>query len=91
MGTRAILAGRRAVVLAASAMLLTACATGVSDIGTSRGCPSLVNYSPEFRKQAVREIEQLRLSEDSAIARMLRHYARMRDQTRRCAGTRAGS
>ena len=80
---------RRVAVPLASVTLLTACATGVSDNGTSRPCPSLVDYSAEFREQAALEIDQL--SEDSAIATMLKHYAAMRDETRACARIQVGS
>ena len=80
---------RRVAVPLASVTLLTACATGVSDNGTSQPCPSLVDYSAEFREQAALEIDQL--SEDSAIATMLKHYAAMRDETRACARIQVGS
>jgi len=80
---------RRIISLAAATVLLTACATGASETGSTGACPSLVAYAADFRERAASEIE--RLPEDSAIVAMLKDYASMREQARACAATPAGS
>jgi hypothetical protein len=72
----------RLAVLVIATILLTACATGVSEPRVVTVCPPVVEYSREFQGRAAEEIRLL--PDGSAIAEMLSDYAVMRDQARAC-------
>ena len=72
----------RLAVLAIAGSLLTACATGGSELRVVPVCPPVVEYSREFQARAAHELDLL--PESSAIAEMLSDYAVMRDQARAC-------
>ena len=69
-----------ALVLAT--ILLSGCATGISEPRTATVCPPLVKYSREFQVRAAEELAGL--PEGAMIAEMLSDYAVMREQARRC-------
>jgi len=62
--------------------LLTACATGGSELRVVPVCPPVVEYSREFQARAADELSLL--PESSAFAEMLSDYAVIRDQARAC-------
>lgn len=73
---------RRLTVLAIATSLLSGCATDGSD-GSGQGtCPTIVEYSRDFRTRAAYELGLL--PEGSAIAEMLADYSVVRDQVRAC-------
>ncbi|WP_426037463.1 hypothetical protein [Cypionkella sp. TWP1-2-1b2] len=67
--------------LGIAVILLTGCATGVSD---RRGgtCPPVVEYTPTEQARTANQIEAL--SDDAAIIGLLSDYAVMRAQARAC-------
>ncbi len=71
---------RRTIVLAGVMISLGACATGNSDRGGA--CVPVPEYRRQFLDRAADEIE--RMTEESAITRMLEDYALMRAQGRSC-------
>jgi hypothetical protein len=73
---------RRLVVLAIATILLTACATGGSELRAVPVCPPVVECSREFQARAADELDLL--PQSSAIAEMLIDYAVMREQARAC-------
>lgn len=73
---------RRLAGLVLATSWLGGCATGGSEPAVPAICPSVVEYSAEFRARAAEELELL--PEGSAIVTMLGDYAVMREQARAC-------
>ena len=71
-------------VLAIATSWLGGCATGASDLRIFAACPPVVEYSREFQASAAEELALL--PKRSAIVKMMRDYAVMRDQAQACAG-----
>lgn len=69
------------VLSAASLLLLTGCATGVSDTSV---CPRVVEYDAAFQARAADELDAL--PEGSALATMIEDYGRERAMLRACRG-----
>ena len=72
-----------ALALVIATSLLTACATGGSDLGGT-ACPPVVAYDQAVRERAAAELEAL--PEDAALVGMMADYAVMRAQAQACAG-----
>ena len=72
--------GAAAIVL----LGIGACATREpgSAVASAAGCPPVRNYSDEFRKRAVAELDLL--PANSAVEEMLTDYAVLRQQIRAC-------
>lgn len=65
--------------LVASLLLLSGCATSVSDASV---CPRPITYSDSFLNRAADELDAL--PEGSAIAQMIEDYGRERSMLRAC-------
>ncbi len=75
---------RPAVALAVGTILLSGCATGVSEDGTNV-CPPVVEYSPAEQARVAEEVAAL--PEGAVIVEWLADYAVLRAQVRACRNT----
>ena len=74
---------RPLAVLVVATHLLSGCAMGISDPRIATVCPPVVEYSRAFQARGALELTLLR--DESAVVKMMKDYAVMREQARSCA------